>query len=189
MKKTLLITNLLSIGIILFLLKDCGKNVKPKTITTTIYIPEIVDNFDTLTETQIKYITRAQDRKSDSLALEFLKDSIGQLNRYLDAIAVREYSQTFKDTFQEVNVYSKTRGELIAQSIDYKIYGRTIIHDTTILQSEKSCRGIYGAVGIRYGAEGLSAVAQGILTNNKNRVISVDISTRKQIGFTYGIKF
>lgn len=61
-----------------------------------------------------------------------LKDSVEKDSMFKEAIKIREYTQKFEDTVQTINVYSKTRGELLAQTVDYETKPYTITVKDTI---------------------------------------------------------
>lgn len=108
---------------------------------------------------------------------------------FIEAIAIREYSQKYTDTIQEVEVYSKTRGELIEQAITYTIFPRTIKFDTIIILPDDKRNMYFGSLGARTGQFGSSAVIKGSLITKKNKIITFDASTDRQISITYGIQF
>jgi len=52
-------------------------------------------------------------------------DSVKQA-KYLEAISLKDFSQTFNDTSLTVNVFGKVRGEVIGIGMEYKIKPQTI---------------------------------------------------------------
>ena len=96
-----------------------------------IKVPEIKHSFDTIT-----ILKPFKDTVIDStykLAYLNAKDSITRLKLYLDAITVKEYNENFTDSMQSIDVYSKTRGNLIAQMVSYKLFEREIKTKDTII--------------------------------------------------------
>lgn len=55
-----------------------------------------------------------------------LKDSVGRLNMFLDAIMERQFKQTFEDDYLIGNVSGVVQGRLQELELDYKIKPRTI---------------------------------------------------------------
>ena len=108
-------------------------------------------------------------------------DSIAKLNQYNDAITIREYNQKFKDTFQTVEVYSKTRGKLLEQSIKYKTEKYFIPLDTTITTTVKGKFKILGQLEV--GTPILNS-------NNFNKVIvkpSIILQNSKNNGLSFSV--
>jgi hypothetical protein len=103
-----------------------------KVVTVEVKTPEYIRVSDTIYKDSLIYRRITLPPVTDSTVLAFLRDSINRLHMFIDAIAIREYNQSFRDSLQEVNVYSKTKGELIEQAIDYKIYSRTYSVDTVV---------------------------------------------------------
>lgn len=124
--KTQYITSLIKYAAIViacyFLFKGCEKEVETKyiTFTRTIEIPPISGWFepvqDPVPETKIiKVIDSSWYYKYQELKTEKEKDSL-----FEEAITINDYNQTFEDDFQSINVFSKTRGQLLEQSVSYE---------------------------------------------------------------------
>lgn len=188
MKTTLIITNLVCI-IIIILLSKCN-NVEPtkRPLQITFTTPEVKGNSDTIYQSSIIYKTIKLPSHEDTLLVAYLKDSINRLAMFIDAITERTYSQVFTDSNQEVEVYSKTRGELIEQAITYTIFPKTITIDTTIYINCPIKNQYFGSAGIGYG-EQIFGVGQFSYINKKNKILSAAITTNGQAFLTYGIKF
>src|SRR5690606_24927589 len=105
----------------ILLLNECSRDPEIRTVTKTITVPEVVKQFDTIIVAAPIYV-----HSVDTVYInKFIQsDSTGRLDLYKNAITIREYNQTFKDSTASINVYSKTRGLLLAQSIDYQIFER-----------------------------------------------------------------
>jgi hypothetical protein len=111
-------------------------------------------------------------------------DSIAKAKQYQDAISIKEYNQEYKDTFQTVNVYSKTRGELLEQAITYKTEKYYIPLDTTIATTIKGKFKVLGQMEIGsnvIGKETFTKVVAKpsiIFQNSKDNGLSLSIDTQ-----------
>lgn len=54
-----------------------------------------------------------------------LKDSISKLVMYTDAVTIHEYTGTFSDSIQDISVFSKSRGDILEQTISYSLRPRS----------------------------------------------------------------
>lgn len=146
-----------------------------KIVEKVISVPEYVNHFDTI------YLPKPFKRTIiDSTYKEMYlkaKDSIERLELYLKAITVKEYNQTFTDTFQTIKVYSKTRGDLLAQTLDYKTFKREIIYKDTIIYPKP--RRIL-SVGIE-GNNKLDFKAGFLYTDRKKTIYSIGVNIDKNI--------
>jgi len=94
----------------LLLFNEC--NNKPKEQVKIPFIfefstPEYKGKSDTIRQDSIIYITETLPSETDTLLLKYLQDSedsIKRLNMFINAITIREYNETFKDSIQEVCV-------------------------------------------------------------------------------------
>lgn len=151
--------------------------VVPETIIKEriIKVPEIVNHFDTVTIFKPFKRTIIDSTYKDAYLAE--KDSVKRLNLYLKAITVKEYTQNFTDTFQSIDVYTKTRGDLLAQTVNYKTFEREIIYkDTVILPKPRRT--------LHLGVEGnnnLDFKAGLLYTNRKKTIYSVGVDIDKNI--------
>lgn len=190
MKNIQSITIVVLVGVIYFMAqKSCNQKPIEKTITIEKTLPAIRGYSDTLYIDSLIYRTKTLPPETDTLLIKYLQDSLNRLNMFIEAIATREYSQKYTDTIQEVEVYSKTRGELIEQAITYTIFPRTIKFDTIIILTDDKRNMYFGSLGARTGQFGSSAVIKGSLITKKNKIITFDASTDRQISITYGIQF
>lgn len=191
MKNTLIITNLICIGIIIFLVKCGDKEAKSFPIQISFTTPEIKGSSDTIYEDSLIYISKTIPDTSNKYLLAYLADSINRLNLFIEAITERVYTESYKDTNQEVIVYSKTRGSLIEQSISYTMFPKTYTIDTIIEVSCPKKNELYlsGGIGYDLGLNKYSFQSQLSLINKKNRMLSAGINTNRQAFLTYGIKF
>ena len=111
-------------------------------------------------------------------------DSIAKLNQYNDAISIREYNQKFIDTFQTVEVYSKTRGKLLEQSINYKTNKYFIPLDTTVTTKIKGKFKVLGQLEVGTpilndnNFNKIIVKPSIIFQNSKNNGISLSVDTQ-----------
>lgn len=127
--------------------------------------------------------------ENDSLLEKYKRaDSINKSKQYQDAIAIKEYKETFKDTFQTIDVYTKTRGELLEQSISYKTEKYYIDLDTTIKVKVKGKFKVLGQMEVGSNIIGketftkIVAKPSIIFQNSKNNGLSISVDT-KGIGY------
>ena len=151
--------------------------IKPEIIIKEkiIKIPEYIHFFDTIKVFKPIKHTVIDSTYKDAYLAE--KDSTARLNLYLKAITVKEYNQNFTDTFQGIDVYTKTRGVLLAQTVRYKTFEREIIYKDTI-KLPKPRRML--SMGIE-GNTKLDFKAGFLYTNRKKTIYSIGIDIDKNI--------
>jgi len=67
-----------------------------------------------------------------------LKDSITKDSMFIDAIAEREYNETYEDTSVKISIYTNVQGKLLKQASKYEIKPYTItVKDTTVINYNK----------------------------------------------------
>lgn len=149
MKRETILTILLAIAVLL-LLKECNRNSKDITFKTK----EVKGGFEMVkpkqTEITQSLINNVPDKDKSSTVKENLTvqndsintkllaenealikafatytDSVKQA-KYLEAISLKDFSQTFNDTSLTVNVFGKVRGEVIGIGMNYTIKPQTI---------------------------------------------------------------
>lgn len=149
MKRETILTILLAIAVLL-LLKECNSNGKDITFKTK----EVKGGFEMVkpkqTEITQSLINNVPDKDKSSTVKENLTvqndsintkllaenealikafatytDSVKQA-KYLEAISLKDFSQTFNDTSLTVNVFGKVRGEVIGIGMNYTIKPQTI---------------------------------------------------------------
>ena len=108
---------------------------------------------------------------------------------YLDAITIREYKEQFKDSAQEVNVFTKVRGEMLAQSLDYKIFERSVTHTDTIEIKKKRQIYLSPQAGYNYNTFEIKAGASLLYIDRKKRLYSLGYDTSGFISIGYGLKW
>lgn len=92
----------------------------------------------------------SKELKISNVLLEKYKssDSINKERLYKESISIKEYNETFIDSFQTISVYSKTRGSLIEQSISYKTNEYSISLDTLVSTKVKKKFKVFGSLEI-----------------------------------------
>jgi hypothetical protein len=178
----------------LLLLKNCNNNTTTEVevpITVEIKVPEYIKVFDTIYQDKIKYRTKTVPNPTDSLLTQYLTDSIDRLNMFISAISVREYTQTFEDTIQKIDIYSKTRGELLEQSVSYNIFPRTYKLDTVLVIKCPIVSQQFINVGPGYNFVTNQPTIQTsyMYINKKSRVYQAGLSSEGNVYVKYGIKF
>lgn len=187
--KTLL-PYLICIVLGLLLARECNRDKTDTnviTITRTIPIPPISGWFEPKTDLKPVLV-----REVDSTYKEYYltaKDSLERLQMYLDAITIREYKEQFKDSVQEVNVFTKVRGEMLAQSLDYKIFEQIITHTNTIEIKKKRHLYLVPQAGYNYTTFEIKAGASLLYIDKKNRLYSLGYDTSGFINIGYGLKW
>jgi len=134
MKKIKQVLPWILIGVLAVLfIRECNEKKVPEYIVKEIKveIPVIKKEFDTIYEPKaipgpIVIDSTYYDKYKQ------LKDSVAKDSMFKEAIAINEYNQVFEDDVQIIDVYSKTRGELLEQNAKYETKPRTIkIKDST----------------------------------------------------------
>lgn len=116
------------------LLRECGRDPEGEVVVreVTVTVPEIKKRFDTITiERHSSRILKEID-SNHVWAYLAAKDSLEALKLYLEAITEREYNEIFMDSVQAVGVYSRVRGKLLRQSVEYEIYEREVATTDTV---------------------------------------------------------
>ncbi|QQV89712.1 hypothetical protein Calle1_18 [Cellulophaga phage Calle_1] len=119
-----------------------------------------------------------------------LKDSVSKLELFKEAIEINEYSEKFIDSLQTIEVYTKTRGEILGQSVKYKTNPYYVETEVKIPIEAKR----YFSIGTEVGVSTIeplttTPVVKGNLlyTNKKGNTISISYDTegRAWIGKTW----
>lgn len=122
-----------------------------------------------------------------------LKDSIAKDSLFKEAITINEYSQSFEDTLQTINVYSKTRGTLLSQTVDYKTKEYTIEVEDSVAVKGRVAVSLLAEVGLPLDDlfNNSPVVKGGISVHGKNGnslSVSLDTEGRIWLGKTWKIK-
>lgn len=173
----------LVLGMLLF--NECNRAPEIKTVMRTVVVPEVVTHYDTVeVEKPINIYT------VDTVHIErfISSDSTGKIDLYQDAVAIKEYNQVFRDGLSKIEVYSKTRGDLLEQSVNLKIFEKHLV-DTLPLPKTKGNLYLVPEFGTNINLEGLRAKA-GLMYQDRNKhLYSLSIDTDGYIYIGTGIKF
>lgn len=141
--KNITLKDIIIILLVLFMLwfVQCGNNKEPQVIK--IEVPERVikiDKADSIvyipSKPQIIKIDGKEIQTENPVNLEMLKelieaqrrgDSVEVLKKYIAAIGEKEQIRTFKQDGVKVDVTSKTRGDLLSQSVEVLIEKHNIL--------------------------------------------------------------
>lgn len=170
------------------LAQQCNRpEPKPIIRTIEVEVPVIEKQFDTVYINKPVLIHEIDSSYIDRWITA--KDSLERLKMYLDAITVREYSQNFTDSIQSIDVWSKTRGELIEQTVSYKTFPRTIKQIDTILPS-KGKRSLYALpeVGMNTQMDKVKFSLSLLYKDRNNRIYTIGIDNEAVISLGVGWK-
>lgn len=199
--KTIFI-GILLLAMMFFVWDRCTRKDEVIEIPIEIEVPvPVVERYtDTIEKPVPVYINNPINKEllseNQDLLDKFNKaDSLLKIKQYEDAISIREYKETFEDTFQTIDVYTKTRGEMLQQYVHYKTKPRTIKIDTTIITTVKGKFKVFGL--IEGGTNVISVnpinkvIGKGtiIFKNSKDNGISVGIDTQGNGYLGYMFKF
>jgi len=173
----------LVLGMLLF--NECNRKPKKETIVRTVTVPEVSQEFDTIEVEKPIYI-----HSVDTIYLDrfVASDSIQKIDLYKDAVAIREYNQVFEDSLARIEVFSKTRGSLQNQSINYKLHERSL-PDTIPLPRSKGNLYLVPEFGTNLNLDGLRAKAGFIYQDRNKHLYSLSIDSDGYIYMGTGIKF
>lgn len=92
----------------------------------TVEVPVVEHVFDTIIKPVAVVRTKVEIDSTYYEEYKKLKDSVEKDSMFKEAIKINEYNTKFEDSIQTIKVYSKTRGELLEQSAEYKTKKRSI---------------------------------------------------------------
>tara|TARA_R110000772_G_scaffold50518_4_gene116149 strand:- start:33330 stop:33950 length:621 start_codon:yes stop_codon:yes gene_type:complete len=179
----------------ILMVRGCGQTPEKEYITveTVIEVPSIKYVFDTIYEPVPVY---KKVKEIDSIyykEYKKLKDSVKKDSMFKKAIEINEYTEKFEDTLQTIDVYSKTRGKLLEQTVKYT----TKPYYITVKDSVEIKRKTILSVGAEIGVPTIptlstSPVLKGnvIITNKRGNSISASYDTegRVWVGKTWKIR-
>ena len=173
--------------------QQCNKDpeIQEVIVEKIVKIPSIENVFDTIKIPQDPQYIKEIDSIYYKEYLE-LKDSIQKDSAYKDAIAIKEYTQNFSDGFQSVDVFSKTRGSLLEQSVSYKTKPKTIIVKDTIEIKTKNSFALGAEIGVPtiQNLDATPVIKGGVeFTNKKGNAFSLSYDTegRAWVGYKFKI--
>jgi hypothetical protein len=176
-------------------------NIKKDSIYAPIKIDSAITSFDTIKIPA--FIIRDSIIYKDNIIykenpinqelLNKYKNSIYKLELYKKAITEFEYIQIFEDSIQKVDVYSKTRGVLLEQSVNVLIKPKNIPHynhtvTKTIIRQDRSKVFIGGGIIIPSINNKILGFKLNLMFKNKNQnVFNVSLDNKKNIYLDYNI--
>lgn len=101
-------------------------------VNIEVPVPVVEHKFDTI---YLPKEIKKEVKVVDTMYLDKyirLKDSVDKLEFIKDAITIREYSEKFEDSIQNIYVFSEVTGRLNSQTVRYVTKERVIKLDTTI---------------------------------------------------------
>jgi hypothetical protein len=210
----IIILVLLIFGVSSFLmLQPKEQEVKEVPVVIELSLPEIKAVSDTIYVDSIVYKERVRkevlDPNPELLAkYKTSKDSIAKLNMYLNAIREHNYTTTFKDTLQDITVHSRTRGELLEQSLEYTFHKQTRTVNKLLSIPDKKHLEFYGMLHLGLPAyplqqrvqvngddlwvprnSGLTAKVSLFMKNKQDNLFGLSIDSDLKAYLGYGIKF
>jgi len=126
------------------------------------------------------------------------KSKIERLELYKESIVEREYKEVFKDSVQEIEIFTRVQqGRVLEQAISYKIDPYLLrVRDTLRISPKDFLRnkflgGIELGMPLEPQIDMPNIIAKGTIyfQNKKDNILSLGIDTRKTIWAGYIIKF
>lgn len=186
---------LLVIAAIVFI-RQCGQEPEKEyvTIEKEVLIESVEKQFDTIYEPKPYPVKVVEIDSSYYEEYKKLKDSVAKDSMFKEAIKINEYNQVFEDTLQTIDVYSKTRGNLLEQSVKYttKPYYITVKDSIEIKTKIKVSLGAEIGIPLNFTPD-FKPVAKGNLyiTNRKDNsiILSADTEGRLWLGYNWKLRF
>lgn len=124
-----------------------------KVKTVFVEVPSKSGKSDTIYLPTPVYINNPSEEKllkDNEVLLEGFKqaDSSLKVKKYKESIEIKEYKEVFKDTFQTVEVYTKTRGEVLEQAISYKTNEYTLTEENPLKTPLNKSIKVYGGLEV-----------------------------------------
>ncbi|HSE99896.1 MAG TPA: hypothetical protein VLA48_03285 [Nitrososphaeraceae archaeon] len=198
--KTLVICIVIFILIIFLFQRSCSK---PNTIQKVI-IPEKVGRFekaDTIivTKTKDSVIWKQTAIKTENpinkkMAAELIdalkyKDSVKVLKMYLEAIQERDGTYVYDNTDLKLEIFTKTRGEILSIKPSYKIKER---EEKVLVKNKETVFALYGGLGLETTTDLNTLTPQVNLgfQNNSGNILMFEYGiTDKSVGAKYIHRF
>lgn len=186
---------ILVVGAIMFI-RQCNGN---QLVTEYVYIdkevlvPSVEHVFDTITEFVPVYKPVVEVDSVYYEKYKQLKDSVAKDSMFKEAIKINEYNQKYEDTLQTIDVYSKTRGKLLEQSVKYTTKPYYITVKDSVAIKKKYTLSVGSELGIptipTLGSRPVLK-ANVILKNKRDNTLSISYDTegRIWIGKTWKIR-
>jgi len=174
-----------------FFLNDLVFNKPAKIKKVPVYLPSISKKTDTA-KLPITIINVKLPRKNNKVQVDSTyyykylkeKDSVKQLSIFIDAIKVRDTTITLanNDTIK-IDVWTKTRGKLVAQAANYTIKSRTIIVPVELPKASlmKVYGGLYATLPRSVELTPSIGIKLDLVSARTRSVISVGIDNRSTV--------
>lgn len=180
----------------ILLVRQCGQDPKIEYIPVEVevLVPSVEKDFDTIYKPTTVYVKVKEIDSSYYKKYVKLKDSVAKDIMFKEAIEINEYKQVFEDTLQTINVYTKSRGTVLSQSVSYKTKPYTIKVKDSVENKVKSSLSIGTELGIpTVPSLDMTPVVKGniIFTNKKGNTFSASYDTEGKvwIGKSWKIRF
>lgn len=199
--KLILYTTILTLVAIIFVQRSCSAQTSQS--KQKVIVPEKVGEFKSPiaiinkkgTKDSIVYRNKTvvtENPFNKKLAEDFIvsqkeKDSLKALKLYLNAIEEREQTYVFDNKDTKLEIYTKTRGEILKITPKYTIKEREEILD---VKSKETVFALYSGVGISNNTQlnNFAVEAHIGLQNKTGDILSVGYDTQKNISIKYSIQ-
>lgn len=196
--KLILYTIILSLLIIVFVQRSCSAQTSQ--VKQKVIIPEKVGEFKTPTaiinnkgkKDSIVYkdkVVVTENPFNKKLAEDFIlsqkeNDSLKALKLYLNAIEEREQTYVFDNKDTKLEIYTKTRGEILKLTPKYTIKER---EETVLVKNKETVFALYAGGGISNNISLSNFIAEAHvgLQNKSGDIISAGYDTQKNISIKY----
>jgi hypothetical protein len=196
--KLILYTTILSLVVIIFVQRSCSAQTSQS--KQKVIVPEKVGEF----KTPIAIINSKRNKDSivyrnktvvtenpfnKKLAEDFIlsqkeNDSLKALKLYLNAIEEREQTYIFDNKDTKLEIYTKTRGEILNIAPKYTIKER---EETLITKNKETVFALYAGAGISNNTrlDNFAVEANIGIQNKSGDIISAGYDTQKNISIKY----
>lgn len=198
--KTRIVFYLAIVAVLIYIISTIETCNKPKgTQTVEVIVPEKKGSFEKPTST-IEYLPGkdsvvyksktiyTENPVNKELANSYItaKDSLEQLKLYLKAIEEKEKTSVFDNEDVKIEVYTKTRGELLDIKSKYTIKEKTI---KAAVPQKQTVLALYGGGEVisNQGFDNFALKADIGIQNRKGTIISLGIDNRNN--YYLGAKF
>jgi hypothetical protein len=178
-----------------FLIRQCGDELVTDYVVldTEVLVPSVNKQFDTIYEPKPYPVKVVEIDSTYYRKYIQLKDSVAKDSMFKKAIEIKEYNEKFEDTLQIIDVYSKTRGDLLEQTVKYTTKPYYIAVKDSVEIKEKWSLSLGTEVGIPT-VPTLNAApilkANIVIKNRRDNTFSISYDTdgRFWVGKTWKIK-
>jgi hypothetical protein len=195
--KAILYTTILILLVALFTMKSCSAQSAKGTAVQKVIVPEKKGDFSRPVaiiqgkrkKDSVVYknsVITTENPINKELYKKYIetKDSLGRVKIYLDAIEEREQTQIFDNKDVKIEVYTKTRGQLLELKPKYTIKER---EEQVQVKQKQSVFAVYTGLAVEASTSlnKLVPKAQLGLQNKRGDVLSLYYSTDKSVGIGY----